>query len=92
MLSKGFLINDKIEYEVIDGRNLKIIHKNLKVDGKKLLLVLPEVDKNVYLSARNLKCAEVITAKSVNTYKVLNADSIVMTESALNSLNELLIK
>ncbi len=68
------------------------ITKNLKVDGKKLLLVLPEVDKNVYLSARNLKCAEVITAKSINTYKVLNADSIVMTESALNSLNELLIK
>ncbi len=37
MLSKGFLINDKIEYEVIDGRNLKIVHKNLKINGTNLI-------------------------------------------------------
>ena len=37
MLAKGFLINDKIEYEVIDGRNLKIIHKNLKINDTNLI-------------------------------------------------------
>ena len=37
MLSKGFLINDKIQYEVIDGRNLKIIHKNLKINDTNLI-------------------------------------------------------
>ena len=44
MLSKGFLINDKIQYEVIDGRNLKIIHKNLKVDGTNLICGNTTVD------------------------------------------------
>ena len=55
------------------------IAKNLKVDDKKVLLVLPEVEKNVYLSARNLKKAEVMTASQVNSYKVLNADVLVVT-------------
>ena len=50
------------------------IAKNLKVDGKKVLMVLPEANKNVYLSARNLQKAECIIAANVNTYKVLNAD------------------
>ena len=55
------------------------IAKNLKVDGRKTLLVLPEVNKNVYLSARNLQQAEVMTASTLNTYKVLNADVLIMT-------------
>ena len=50
------------------------ITKNLKVDGKKALVVLPDVDKNVYLSARNLQKAEIMSANNINTYKILNAD------------------
>ena len=68
------------------------IAKNLKVDGKKLLLVLPEVEKNVYLSARNLKKAEVMTASQVNSYKVLNADVLVVTENSLKVIDEILTK
>ena len=47
------------------------ITKNLKVEGKKVLLLLPEVNKNVYLSARNLQRAEVMMASTLNTYKGL---------------------
>ena len=68
------------------------IAKNLKVDSKKVLLVLPEVEKNVYLSARNLKKAEVMTASQVNSYEVLNADVVVITENSLKVIDEILTK
>ena len=66
------------------------IAKNLKVDGKKLLMVLPESNKNVYLSARNLQKAECIIAANVNTYKVLNADVMVITENSLKAIDGIL--
>jgi 50S ribosomal protein L4 len=68
------------------------IAKNLKVDSRKVLLVLPEVEKNVYLSARNLQKAEVMTAAQVNSYKVLNADVVVITENSLKVIDEILTK
>lgn len=68
------------------------ITKNLKVDEKKLLLVLPEIDKNVYLSARNLQRTEVMLASSINTYKILDADVLVITENSLKTIDEILIK
>lgn len=68
------------------------IAKNLKVEGKKSLLVLPEANKNVYLSARNLQQADVMTASTLNTYKVLNADVLVVTENSLKVIDNILIK
>jgi large subunit ribosomal protein L4 len=68
------------------------IAKNLKVDDKKVLLLLPEANKNVYLSARNLQKAEVMEARLVNTYKVLNADVLVVTENSLKAIDEVLNK
>lgn len=68
------------------------IAKNLKVQGKKSLLVLPEANKNVYLSARNLQQADVMTASTLNTYKVLNADVLVVTENSLKVIDNILIK
>ena len=68
------------------------ITKNLKVDGKKILLVLPEGNNNVYLSARNLKRSEATSANQLNTYKILNADVLIMTENALQIVDEILDK
>jgi len=68
------------------------IAKNLKVDGKKVLLLLPKVNKNVYLSARNLQKAEVMTASALNSYKVLNADVLVVTENSLKAIDAVLNK
>jgi large subunit ribosomal protein L4 len=68
------------------------ITKNLKVEGKKTLVVLPEVNKNVYLSARNIQKAEVMTANAINTYKVLNADVLVVAESSLKTIDSILNK
>lgn len=66
--------------------------KNIKVDGKKTLVLLPEVDKNVYLSARNLQRSEVMLASTLNAYKVLNADVVVITENSLKTIDEILTK
>jgi large subunit ribosomal protein L4 len=68
------------------------ITKNLKVDGRKTLLLLPGVNKNVYLSARNLQRTEVMTASALNAYKVLNADVLVVTENALKMIDGILTK
>lgn len=66
--------------------------KNIKVEGKKTLVLLPEVNKNVYLSARNIQGAEVMTATSLNSYKVLNADVVVIAEGALKAIDGILNK
>ncbi len=68
------------------------ITKNLKVDGKKTLVVLPGINKNVYLSARNIEKAEVMSADQLNTYKVLNADVLVVAESSLKTIDNILDK
>ena len=68
------------------------IAKNLKVDGKKVLLLLPEVNKNVFLSARNLQKTHVMIAKDVNTYKILDADVLVVTENSLKAVEGILNK
>lgn len=68
------------------------ITKNLKVEGKKTLVVLPESNKNVYLSARNLQGAEVVLASTINTYKVLNADVVIMAEDSLKVIDGVLMK
>ena len=68
------------------------ITKNLKVEGKKTLVVLPGINKNVYLSARNIQKAEVMTASALNTYKVLNADVLVVAESSLKTIDSILNK
>ena len=68
------------------------IAKNLKVDGRKALFVLPESNKNVYLSARNLQRTEVMLASGINAYKVLNADVLVITENSLKTIDGILTK
>ena len=68
------------------------ITKNLKVEGKKTLVVLPVEDKNVYLSARNLKEAQVMGAANINTYKILNADAVIIAESSLETIDKILTK
>jgi len=68
------------------------IINNLNIAGKKVLMVLPEANKNVYLSVRNLKRAKVAIASDINTYGVLDAGVLVVTERALNGIESVLIK
>lgn len=63
--------------------------KALEVEGKKILLVLNDRDENVYLSMRNVPNANIITATDVNTYAIMHANAILITEDSLNVLNNL---
>ena len=65
------------------------IVKNLKLDGQKILLVLPGQNVNVFLSARNLPEAKIVTASDINTYRVLDNKMVVVTESSVDVLNNL---
>lgn len=68
------------------------IVNNLQLEDRKSLLLLPNVNKNVYLSARNLQRSEVMTASALNAYKVLNADVLVITEKSLEVIDGILNK
>ena len=65
--------------------------KILKFLTKKLLVILPEANKNVYLSARNVKGANVQTISGLNTYRVLDAGVVVFAESALSAIDNILM-
>ena len=88
----AIMVLEDFNFEAPKTKDFVAITKNLKVDGKKLLLVVPSANKNVYLSARNLQGAEVLEANKVNTYKVLNADVLVITEQSLQAIDNVLGK
>jgi len=62
--------------------------KDMKIDNRKCLFVLPENNNPIYLSARNLKSATVVTVSEMNTYKVLDAANLLLTENSLALINE----
>ena len=65
------------------------ITKNLKLEDKKILLVLPETNPVISLSARNLQNVKVIPAANLNTYDVMNAASIVLAETSIEAVNQM---
>ena len=88
----AIIVVEDFNFEAPKTKEFINITKNLKVEGRKLLLLLPEVNKNVYLSARNLQRSEVMLASTLNAYKVLNADVLVVTEKSLEAINGVLTK
>lgn len=79
----NLIIVEDFNFEAPKTKNYVAMLKNLKCDDKKSLLVLSEANKNVYLSARNIQRQDMAVASAVNTYQVLNAEAMVVTESAL---------
>ena len=75
----AIIVVEDFNLEAPKTKDFLNIAKNLKVEGKKTLLVLSDVNNNVYLSARNIQKAEVTTASTLNTYQVLNAECLVVT-------------
>lgn len=63
---------------------------NLNLPNKKSLIVLPEQNKNIYLSSRNLQGVEVVTISDLNTYTIMKASTLVLTESAVDVLQSTL--
>ena len=76
-------------YETPKTKEFVSLTKNLQVADKKILLVLPDQNKNVYLSARNLQKVSVVTASDINTYGILNNAGLLLTESSVAEIDKL---
>ena len=85
----AIIVVEDFTFEAPKTKEFVSLAKNLQVADKKLLLVLADQNKSVYLSARNLANAKVVTVSELNTYKVLDNNALVLTESSLAVINNL---
>ena len=88
----AIIVVEDFNFEAPKTKDFIKVAKNLKVEGKKLLMVLPEANKNVYLSARNLKGVNVQAAANIHTYGILNSDVLVVAENSLPVIESTLNK
>ena len=88
----AILIIEDFDFDAPKTKEVINIAKNLKIADKKILFVLPKAQNNVYLSTRNLQKTQVTTAMQVNAYSILHADVLVVTESSLKTIDEILTK
>ena len=86
----GIIVVDSIAIDAPKTKAVVALLDNLKINGKKSLLVLDDSNKNIYLSSRNLEGVEVVTADLLNTYQIMNASSLVITENSLEIIENLL--
>ena len=82
------LVIEDFNFEAPKTKEFVNITKNLKIDDKKMLLVLAGQNKNVYLSARNIQNVKVVTASDLNVYAILDNKVMVVSESAVPVMNE----
>ena len=83
----AIMVVEDFTFEAPKTKDFVSIAKNLQVADKKLLLVLAEQNKNVYLSARNIEKAKVITTSELNTYAILDNTCLILTESSVAAIN-----
>ncbi len=88
----AIVVVENFTFEAPKTKSMTEIINNLKVSGKKTLFVLPDSDKVVYLSARNIERVNVMPAAALNTYKVLDADVVILAEGALDVIDANLTK
>lgn len=89
---KALMVVDKLEFDAPSTKSYVKFLKALGLDGKKSLVVVGEPNKAVYLSSRNFKGSSVINASELNTYTVVNANTVVLTEDSLGKLETVLRK
>mgnify|MGYP000300718775 CR=1 FL=1 len=87
---KEIVVLDEISIDSPKTKNYLDVLSNLKMNDKKTLLLVPEYNNNVYLSARNIPNAMVMKASDVNTYNILNANNIILVEGSIDKLKETL--
>ncbi|MDE5857084.1 MAG: 50S ribosomal protein L4 [Muribaculaceae bacterium] len=85
----AIIVVENFSMEAPKTKEFVKIAKNLKIEGKKILLVLAGQEKNVYLSSRNVPGASVMTASDINTYSLLDSNALVLTEGGLDVINKL---
>ena len=88
----SIVILEDFKMEEIKTKNFTAILKNLNLSDKKTLVVMPDTDKNLVLSTRNLKKTKVTRAEMISTYDILNASNVLIAESSVAIIEDILGK
>ncbi len=87
--NNAIVVVEDFEFDTPKTKSMVELMNNLQLADKKLLFVLPNQNKNVYLSARNLGKVNIITASDINTYKIMDCTNLVITESSVAAIDNL---
>lgn len=83
------VVVEDVNFEAPKTKEFINFAKNLKVEGKKVLVVLSAKNNSVYLSMRNVPDARIMTASDINAYAVLNTETLLLTEASVDVINKL---
>lgn len=86
---ESIMVVEDFTFETPKTKNFTELLKNFKTEGRKLLLVTSTVDMNVLLSCRNLAKVKVIQASDLNTYEILDAGQLLLTESSVKEIENI---
>ena len=87
VVANNIIVLDDLKLEAIKTKEMVNVLNNLKVDSS-ALIVLPEVDRNVVLSARNIESVKTTTTNSINTYDILKYNKFIVTKDAVSKIEE----
>ncbi len=87
----SIIVLEDFNFDKPNTKNFNSILEKINIDNQKSLFVLPELNKNVYLSARNIPSSNVITATDLNTYNVLNCKKLVLTVDSIKAIEKNLL-
>ena len=86
--NNNIVILEDFTMEAPKTKKMVAISENLKISDKKSLFVLPEENKSIYLSSRNLQGVSVVTASELTTYQILNAKTLVILEGSVGKIED----
>jgi large subunit ribosomal protein L4 len=86
----GLMVLEDLQFSAAKTKDFKSLLNALNLENQKVLLILGEQNDNVYLSSRNLDRVKVVTADSVNTYDVLNAKNVILSQSSIDVIEKIL--
>lgn len=90
MKRDALMVLEDVQFDAIKTKEFVGLVNALSLNNQKILLILGEKTDSVYLASRNLKKVKVVTADSFNTYDVLNARKVLVTQTAVNRIEEIL--
>ena len=90
-VEKAIIVVDSLNLETNKTKDMLSILSNLKLDNKKVLIVVDELNENLILATRNIASIMLLEASEINTLDVVSADVLVMTEAAAKTIGEVLV-
>ena len=84
-----FIVLDELSFDEIKTKNFVEVLNNLKVD-KKAIVVMPEIDEKVIMSARNIPTVQTTLVNTLNVYDVMNGGTVIVTKDAVAKIEEVL--